>query len=222
MKKTKSLLMLVLSIMMCSCLLTGCKNDDNKIPIISFKNDFEVIEKYYYVGDNIELNGQCIDYYSHIADSQPAESDIPVTLDMVSNFNTQVAGEYTFKITYNKTSKEVYYYVYDKVDVSSCYGLYTSVAFGRNATIEIKADKVCLNTYEEGVTDFKNNQPISTIEIDSNLKANVNGKPSIEFVYEQYKYEFCEFVNNIPTRIKKSSLSESGYSSITLMCSKLD
>ena len=79
-----------------------------------------------------------------------------------------------------------------------------------------------LNYYEDNVTDFKNNQPISTIEIDSRLKAKANGKPSIEFVYEQYKYEFCEFVNNIPTRIKKSGLSDNGYSSMILMCSKID
>lgn len=221
MKKTMSLLILF-SVIAMSCFLTACKKGNDNIPTIYFKNDFDEIQKYYYVGDEIELNGQCINYFNDIRDENPSEKDIVVTKDMISNFSTQTAGEFSYKITYNQASKQVTYYVYEKPTLTTSYGLYISACFGRNATVEIKENQVIVNTYQEGVTDYKGSEPISSTTIDTKIKANKNGLPSISFVYEQQKYEFCSFnEQGIPTKVKHTILSDGKYSTMQTNCTKI-
>lgn len=219
MKRIKTLL--VFSLLVLSVFLTACKNNNSSIPNIAFKNNFISIEKYYYIGDEIELNGQCIDYYSNIKNAEPTESDIAVTTDMILNFSTKRAGEFSFKLKYKDASVEINYYVYEKPETTQCFGFYTSANLDKNEVAEIKANQVVINCYEEGYTDFRESEPISTTTVDSKVKASKGGSPKITFVYEQQKYEFINFVNGVPTKLKRTNMDSEHYSTLTTACTKI-
>lgn len=221
MKKTKPILMIMCLLLTLSCFLSGCVESNDAVPYISFKNNYEILQKYYYVGDEIELNGQCINYYEDIRRDDKVEKDVSVTKNMISNFSTQTVGEYNFKINYKNTSKEVSYFVYEKPNITDSIGFYTSNCFGKNVVVEITQNQIIYNYYENGFVDLESSKSTSTRAINSKLKANKDGVPSLNFTYGQYTYEFCNFVNSIPTKVKMTIKGDSHQSTQTLSCAKI-
>lgn len=221
MKKNRSILILLISVLTMFGVLTACKNEGVAIPYISFTNNFIAINKYYFVGDEIELNKQSINYYVNIKNSEPTESNIVVTKDMISNFSTQKAGECSFKINYKNANTEINYYVYEKPDITASYGYYTSTIFDKDIVVEIKHNEIVVNYYGNGYTSIEESKPTLITAMVSKLKANKEGIPSIKFDYEKEIYEFTNFVNGIPTRVKKTNNYNNNQSTISLICTKI-
>lgn len=205
MKKSKSLLVLLLAVLTLSCVLTGCVESEEPLPIIFYHENIELLEKNYYVGDELELNGQHIDYYPDFRDVSISEKDIPVTTEMITGFSTKKAGEFIFKINYKGTSTDVSYNVYERPDLSVCYGSYETRIDGEYWIVEIKQNQVVINCY--GMTYTPTGEPTTTTTQNSTVKATIGGNPIIKFEYNGQKYKISDFDDGIPTKIQQAIAS---------------
>ena len=200
MKKSKSLLVLLLAVLTLSCVLTGCVESEVPLPIIFYHENIELLETNYYVGDELELNGQHIDYYPDLRDANVSEKDIPITTEMITGFSTKKAGEFIFKINYKGTSTDVSYNVYERPDLSVCYGLYESLLLDEGIVVEIKLNQIVIYYYEDGYA--VDTEPTTTTIQNSTVKATIGGNPIIKFEYNGQKYAFANFANGIPTKLQ--------------------
>lgn len=218
MKKIKLMLAVLFSILIMPCFLTGCLESENPLPLLKY-TDVETAEQYYYVGDEIVLNGQCVDYYKDIRDAKETEKGIPVTIDMISGFSTQEVGEFKYTISYKDASCEYEYYVYEKPDMSTIGGSYFISVFGANTVVEIKNSQVLVKTYEETINKLtKDSVALSTETLDTTVRANRDGVPSLCFVYKQMNYEFVNFENGAPKYLKSYEIGGSRYSAQLTNC----
>lgn len=157
------------------------------------------------MGDELELNGQHIDYYPDLRDANVSEKDILITTEMITGFSTKKAGKFIFKINYKGTSTDVSYNVYKRPDLIICYGSYKTLIAGECWVVEIKQNQVVINCY--GMAYTPTEEPTTTTTLDSTVKATIGGNPIIKFEYNGQKYKISNFEDGIPTKIQQAIAS---------------
>lgn len=173
--------------------IVGCADDDtDKGGRIQGANNAWSISQYYYVGEELALNGQTFDYYKKVDDDTPTEKNITVTKEMISGFSTATKGDFYFQITYkNATSEYIRYHVYDKPTLTGFEGKYSCTQFGGKTLVELTSDKVNILTYATP-SDIINNTPKS-VSTDYTIGVISDGAPIIKFNFDGNKYYFYNF-----------------------------
>lgn len=220
MKKIKVIFTFLFLALVSPCLMVGCASG-NSVPFIDYKDNYIVIQKYYYVGDEIELNDQHIKYYKDRSNNVPTESDVKITKDMISSFSTRVAGNFVLKINYKGASINFDYVVFEKPDFSLSYGSYSSKGFEKNTIVEINQNKVVIKYYKDGYSDETISNPTTETAVDYSIKPNKTGEAIIAFEYNDVKYEFRNLDSGVFKKIKRSKYVGGNISSSEYTCSKI-
>lgn len=222
MKRIRYMFLFVLALFL-PCLFVGCDKPEKPLPLFTYAYDI-VMSTNYFVGDELELNGQKIYYYEDFLDVKNVEKDVLLTKEMVSGFSTEVVGKFKYKITYKNAFDEVEYQVFEKPNISACYGFYTSGVIGKtgeNHVLEIKQNQIVIRYYENGYTGNAGEEPTSETAVSFKLKPDANGKALLIFDYDDAQYKFYDFVNGVPTRLEEKKYNGTGYNTLNASCTKI-
>lgn len=218
MKNFKKILFLLAILILPSLCFAGCFNSSNNSTAwLQLKNNALVIQQYYIVGDQIQLNGQKFDYFKSIDDKTATETDVEVTNSMIEGFSTTSVGKRSFKIKYKNASTESFEYsVYQSPSISGFEGKYSCTSLGNKTLLELTSNKVNVLTYST-YQDVINNTPKSA-SLNFKIGVDANGNATINFGFDNNTYSFYNFVNNKPTMLATNTQN----GSISTSCKLVD